>query len=159
MARNTGLAQQAQSEEEFQELLFSLQDRIAVTGSRDNIYLISFQDQSRATAVAVVEELVATFVDRSLNSEKAETADAQEFLKTQIAEYERRLTIAEDRLADFKRENVAVMPDQRGDYFAGCRLREWSWNPSNQAGDRPATPRRTFATARRRGAGIRHYGH
>ena len=42
---------------------------------------------------------------------------AQSFLQEQIDDYEARLTEAENRLANFKRENVAFMPDQRGDYF------------------------------------------
>lgn len=118
VARATNLDLRAKTNEQFEGLLASLQKRIQVRGNRDNIFSISFQDPDRAKAVAVVESLVNTFIEKSLGADRSEASQARSFLEDQINEYESRLTVAEDRLARFKRDNVAYMPNQRGDYFA-----------------------------------------
>ena len=124
VARNTDLALRARTDTEFQDLLTSLGDRISVTGNRDGVFSISFEDTDRGKALAVVETLLTTFVERSLGADRTDSAQAQQFLQDQIEEYEDRLTMAEDRLADFKRENVKFMPDQRGDYFSRLQAAE-----------------------------------
>ena len=118
VARETDLDLRASSDEDFQDLLTSLQRRIQITGSHDKIFSIAFQDRDRRKAVAVVDSLVNTFVEKSLGGNRTETSQAQAFLQKQINDYEARLVEAEDKLAEFKRENVAFMPGQGGDYFA-----------------------------------------
>lgn len=122
VARQTGLDVKVRTEEDLDRLLGSLQQRITVSGSSANIYTIQFEDSSRESALAVVQSLVDTFVTRSLGGNRHDQSDAQQFLQDQIAEYETRLVAAEMRLSNFKRENVAFMPDKSGDYFS--RLQE-----------------------------------
>ncbi len=118
VARSTGLDLRVKTDEQFENLLTSLQRKIRVNGNRENIFSIAFQDPDRDKAVAVVDSLVNTFVEKSLGAERTESSNAQSFLQAQINEYEARLTAAEDKLAKFKRDNVALMPDQQGDYFS-----------------------------------------
>lgn len=118
VARTTDLDLRANSDAEFENLLASLKKRIQVVGNRDKIFSISFQDPDRDKAIAVVAALVTTFMEKSLGADRSKSSDARSFLQKQINEYEARLTEAEDRRAKFKRDNVAFMPDQRGDYFA-----------------------------------------
>jgi len=122
VARSTDLDVRTTSEQEFEDLLTSLQERIRIDANQVNIFTIAFEDVSRDKAIAVVESLVNILVEKSLGADRSETSKAQQFLEDQIREYEQRLTVAEDRLARFKRDNVALMPDQRGDYFA--RMKE-----------------------------------
>ena len=117
VARDTDLDLRATTEQEFEDLLQSLQSKISVAGSRENIFSISYSDSDRDVAVAVVDSLVNTFIEKSLGAERTESSAAQAFLREQIQIYEERLTAAEQRLAEFKQENVAVMPGQQGDYF------------------------------------------
>lgn len=124
VARNTDLALRAQTDAQFEDLLTSLQDRIGVFGSRDGIYSISFEDIDRSKALAVVDSLLTAFVEKSLGADRTDTAQAQQFLEDQIQDYEERLTAAEDRLAEFKRDNVEFMPDQSGDYFQRMQAAE-----------------------------------
>lgn len=126
VARNTDLALRATTDLQFEELLTSLQRRISVVGNRDGIYSISFQDPDRQKALDVVDSLLTTFVEESLGADRTDSAQAQKFLRDQIADYEARLTSAEDRLAKFKRDNVALMPDQHGDYFSRLQSAESS---------------------------------
>ena len=124
VARTTDLDLRAGDPEEFEDLLTDLGERIQVNGSRDNIFTIAYQDVDRAKAVSVVDALVNTFVEKSLGAERTDSSQAQSFLQAQINEYEDRLTAAEDRLAAFKRDNVAFMPDQQGDYFSRLQAAE-----------------------------------
>ena len=124
VARATDLDLRAETDQDFEDLLSMLQKRILVTGNRDNIFSISYQDPDRAKAISVVDSLVNTFVEKSLGADRTESSLAQSFLRGQINEYEARLTAAEDRLVKFKRDNVAYMPGKQGDYFSRLQAAE-----------------------------------
>lgn len=124
VARNTDLALRAETDAQFEDLLTSLQNRISVEGNREGVYSISFEDPDRLKALAVVDSLLTAFVEKSLGADRVDSAQAQQFLEEQIRIYDERLTTAEDRLAEFKRENVAYMPDQQGDYFSRLQAAE-----------------------------------
>src|SRR5450755_5049062 len=82
------------------------------------IYIFHYLDGSRARALRVVETLLNTFVEQTLGGKRAGSEQAQEFLQTQIKDYEQRLSAAEDKLAAFKKKNVGLMPSEQGGYFA-----------------------------------------
>ncbi len=85
---------------------------------RSNIYEISYQSSSAERAYQVVSNLLNTMIEDTLNSTRTDTVTAQKFLDIQITEYEQRLSIAEQRLAQFKKANVGYMPDEKGSYYA-----------------------------------------
>ncbi|MDH4053918.1 MAG: chain-length determining protein [Gammaproteobacteria bacterium] len=124
VARTTDLSLRANTDEQFESLLTALQERIAVVGGRDGVYSISYVDPDRNKALAVVDALLNAFIEKSLGADRSGSRQAQQFLQDQIQEYEQRLTAAENRLADFKRENVEFMPDQQGDYFSRLQMGE-----------------------------------
>lgn len=124
VARETDLDLRAKTPAELEGLLTSLQERIVVTNdvrsptsATDGLYRISFQDRSPEKTLAVVQTLLNTFVEDTLGSKRTGQESAQRFLDDQIAELERRLTEAETRLADFKKNNVGTMPGENGGYF------------------------------------------
>ena len=106
VARDTDLDLRADTDKDFEDLLRGLQSQISVSGSRENIYSIAYADRDREEAIAVVDSLVNTFIEKSLGAERTETSQAQTFLREQIRIYEERLSAAEDRLAKFKQENA-----------------------------------------------------
>jgi protein tyrosine kinase modulator len=127
VARETDLDLRAKTPEDRERLIAGLQEKITVSAGQsprsrrrtsDGIYRIEFQDKSREKSVEVVRTLLNTFVEDTLGGQRSGQATAQRFLEEQIAEYERRLSEAEQRLASFKRDNVGTMPDDRGDYFS-----------------------------------------
>lgn len=83
-----------------------------------DIYEISYQSDSPDRVYQIVSNLLNTLIENTLNSTRTDTVTAQKFLDTQIAEYEQRLTNAEQRLAEFKKANVGYMPDEQGNYYA-----------------------------------------
>jgi polysaccharide chain length determinant protein (PEP-CTERM system associated) len=107
-----------------QRVVAKLQERITITGNaaRDNpsagVYTITYAGEDRERSVHIVDRLLNTFVESSLGGNRAGSQQAQKFLTEQIADYERRLSAAEERLADFKRQNVGLMPGAQGDYFS-----------------------------------------
>jgi polysaccharide chain length determinant protein (PEP-CTERM system associated) len=81
------------------------------------VYSFHYTDVKRERALAVVKDLLNTFVDQTLGGKRAGSEHAQEFLEAQIKDYEQRLSAAEDRLAAFKKANVGLMPSEQGGYF------------------------------------------
>jgi protein tyrosine kinase modulator len=82
------------------------------------IYGFHYVDASRERSFRVVETLLNTFVEQTLGGKREGSEHAQQFLATQIKDYEQRLSAAEDRLATFKKKNVGLMPSEQGGYFA-----------------------------------------
>ena len=132
VARKTDLDLRAHTPEQREELIRSLQERITIdagdlrarTTRGDGLYVIRFQDRDRDKTIEVVDTLLNAFVENALGEKRVGQEAAERFLDEQIKEYEQRLSQAESRLADFKKANVGVMPDSRGDYFQ--RLQEES---------------------------------
>lgn len=81
-------------------------------------YLISFRDRDAGISYAVVQSLLDSFLEESLGANRNSTQSAERFLTSQLTEYEQRLSESEKALAEFKRNNLGAMPDERGGYFA-----------------------------------------
>ncbi len=88
------------------------------TGGRDNIFTLSFQDENPEQAQRVVQALVSLFVESGLVGKRQDTDTARRFLDEQIAQYETRLTEAENRLKDFRLRHMALLGDGGGDYIS-----------------------------------------
>jgi polysaccharide chain length determinant protein (PEP-CTERM system associated) len=82
------------------------------------IYGFHYVDPSRERALIVVKTLLDTFVEQTLGGKRQGSEEAQKFLEAQIKDDEERLSIAEDKLATFKKKNVGLMPSEQGGYFA-----------------------------------------
>ena len=123
--RETDMDLEANSQQERESMVEGLAGSIVITGGGDgrrqdaksNIYEIGYQSASADRAYKVVSNLLNTMIENTLNSTRTDTVAAQKFLDTQIAEYERRLSVAEQQLAEFKKANVGLMPDERGGYY------------------------------------------
>ncbi len=119
LMRMTDLDLQVKTEAAKEKLLLELSRTISLNGERGNpsLYSISFQHRNRDTAKRVVQALISVFIESVVGEKRVDSADAQEFLDQQIAEYEERLSEAESRLADFKRRYVGTMPGSEGGYY------------------------------------------
>ena len=130
IAKETGVLPDTVTDERMRaRILDLLSDRIALTvvsaGSQGDerstagtIYSFHYTDLSRERALRVVETLLNTFVEQTLGGKRQGSEHAQQFLETQIKDYEQRLSAAEDKLAAFKKKNVGLMPSEQGGYFA-----------------------------------------
>lgn len=85
----------------------------------DRIFSITYQNADREKALTVVDTLLKALVQDTQGSTNAGSEDAREFLRQQIADYERRLSESEASLADFKKLNVGLVPGQnQSDFFS-----------------------------------------
>jgi polysaccharide chain length determinant protein (PEP-CTERM system associated) len=121
VAQTTDLMLDAKSRQEQEAVIDSLAKRITL-GRPDgpamrNTFQVSFDDNNPQVAHRVVRTLLDTFMEDSLGLKRSDTAVAQRFLESQIKEYEQKLVEAEDRLAQFKQQNVGSMPGTGGGYY------------------------------------------
>jgi len=123
--RETDMDLQVDTPKEREQVMVGLAREIRLEGSgtKSNIFEISYSAPSAEIVYKVVSHLLSKLIEGTLNSGRTDTVMAQEFLDTQIAEHERRLTLAEERLAKFKKENLGFMPDERGGYYSDLQRR------------------------------------
>ncbi|GGW87073.1 XrtA system polysaccharide chain length determinant [Alteromonas halophila] len=111
IARESDLDLQANTSQEFDLLVKELGEEIKLSGTtRSNIYTISYTHPSPTTAQKVVQETLDLLVEGTLGNSRRDTDTAERFINEQIAEYENRLSEAEQRLANFKRQYNDVLP-------------------------------------------------
>ena len=82
-----------------------------------SVYTLSYTHADPEIAKQVVDALIGIFVQSNQSEEEADNEATRTFLDRRIAEYESRLAAAENRLADFKRENAGSMPGESGGYY------------------------------------------
>ena len=80
-------------------------------------YGITYRDVDRARALRLVRMLMNALINETLGGSQQGSEHAQQFLKAQIADYEKRLQTAEDRLADFKSQHLGLLTTQNGGLF------------------------------------------
>ena len=118
VARMSDLDMQAKTPEEMELLLNRLGKKIVLTNAgRENLFSISYTYQKPEVAKQVVQSLLTVFVESSLGDTRKDSSAAQQFIDEQIKEYEEKLSSAEDRLKDFKRQNINVMPSEGRGYY------------------------------------------
>lgn len=86
-------------------------------GRNPDLYVITAQHKDPVMARRIVEALLSTFMDDTAEDRRDRGDQAQRFLERQIADYEARLVEAEDRLREFKREHIDMLPEQEANYY------------------------------------------
>ena len=98
---------------QYEELIIELtRDIRLASAGRNDIYTISYTHRNAEIARRVVQETLDVFVEGSLGGNRKDTEGANRFLDEQIAEYEARLTEAEQQRADFQRQHADILPLQ-----------------------------------------------
>ncbi|TDY03782.1 XrtA system polysaccharide chain length determinant [Thiohalophilus thiocyanatoxydans] len=118
VARMTDMHLEAQTDAQMHALVERLRNKISIQGNqRENLYTLSYNDRDPQRAHAVVQAILTIFTESALGDTRLDSDMAQSFIEKQIKEYEKRLTEAEQRLANFRRKNVGMLPSDRGDYY------------------------------------------
>ncbi len=118
VARRTDLDLRVETPEQMEHLITRLQERIQVQGNRErNVFSISYEDPNREKAREVVAAVVDAFVESSLQGKGTDAEMTARALDAEIREHEGRLRTAEQALAQFQKDNLGYMPNDRGDYY------------------------------------------
>ncbi len=118
VARDTDMDLRATTPLAMEQLVDRLRNTIEVRSLKDDsLYSITYRDTDPEMAQRVVQTMLSDFVGGSLRENNKDTTDAMLFLEEQIGIYEKRLLDAEQGLADFKKQNVGLMPGTQGDYY------------------------------------------
>ncbi|GAB3100104.1 chain length-determining protein [Aestuariicella hydrocarbonica] len=104
---------------EKEQLLTGLKESITLQGDAQNtsLYSLSFKHEDRDSAKRIVQSLITVFIESTLGEKRNDNSSAHEFLEQQIADYAKRLSEAEERLANFKQKNVNMLPGDSGGYY------------------------------------------
>ena len=118
VARRTDLDLRVDTPAQMEFLITRLQQRVTVEGNRErNVFSISYEDHNREKAREVVAAIVDAFVESSLRGQGNDADMTARALDAEIRDHETRLREAEQRLAQFQKDNIGYMPDDRGDYY------------------------------------------
>ncbi|ADJ28645.1 XrtA system polysaccharide chain length determinant [Nitrosococcus watsonii] len=116
--RQTDMDLSVTTPEQEVKLLSGLEKDIHIKGtSKDNLYTIAYENTDPQLAQRVVQAILNIFVESTMGASRKDSNTAQQFIFQQIKEYEKLLRTAEQRLMDFKREHVGLMPSEKGDYY------------------------------------------
>ena len=120
--RMTDLDLQATTEAEKDEIVDELKETIRFSGtSRENLYTISYENDSPDLAKLVVKSLLTIFMESNLGEVRKDQDSATQFLEQQKAEYERRMRELENELTRFKQRNLTLLPEGSGGYYDRIR--------------------------------------
>lgn len=81
------------------------------------IYSFRYQDGDRERGLTVIRTVLNTFVEETLGGKREGTESAQKFMEQELREYESKLREAENRLAEFRKANIGLMPNEQGNFF------------------------------------------
>tara|TARA_R110002049_G_scaffold147342_1_gene310143 strand:+ start:110216 stop:111793 length:1578 start_codon:yes stop_codon:yes gene_type:complete len=112
----SGLSERLENEDDMQGMVAYLQKNIIIKTERESLYDLEFTYDDPQISFEVVDILLNQFLNRVLSGKLTDAHVAEVFLEKQINIYEQRLADAENRLADFKKQNIERMPANNRDY-------------------------------------------
>jgi len=107
--RMTDLDLRANSAQDKDDLIRSIESRVAIRAEGKNLFTINYVDSNRTLALKTVQSLVTIFVEKSLGASRLDIQKARKFIDDQIVQYETRLKLIEGRMAAFKQENPGLI--------------------------------------------------
>jgi polysaccharide chain length determinant protein (PEP-CTERM system associated) len=117
IARATDLDLQAETPADMERLLNRLRDEISLSQAREqDIFTIAYEDSDPQVAKRVIDAVLNLFLERSLGEARRGTVATQEFLEKQVKSYEAELVEAEQRLKEFKRKYLGMLPGTASDH-------------------------------------------
>ena len=132
VASDTNLLAGAVTDKQQQSVIDGLRQKIDITADLDpnhpteapKQFTITYRDGNRRRSIAVVDRLLNEWVESSLAEKNQGSQEAEQFLTQQISDYQRRLSVTEQQLADFKRSNIGLVPGEHGDFFSRLEQEE-----------------------------------
>ncbi len=117
--RMTDMDLDAKTDEDMNGIVSRLESKIQFVSGRqdDNLFQITYTDSDPQLAKLVVQSFITLFIENTLGDKRKDTDITQRFIRSQIKIYENRLIEAENRLKEFTRKNLGLMPGSGKGYF------------------------------------------
>jgi polysaccharide chain length determinant protein (PEP-CTERM system associated) len=116
LVRMTDLDLNIKTAEERERLIDELARTLYIRSVGSNLYTIGYAHPEPRQATRVVQSLLSIFVESGL-AKSNDTGQARRFIEEQIKAYEARLTEAENRLKEFKLQNLDLNAPEGRDFF------------------------------------------
>jgi polysaccharide chain length determinant protein (PEP-CTERM system associated) len=100
---------------EQERLTEQIKARATVTSPGQNLIRIGYRDSDPERALRVARRFADLFIAESLSTKERESREAYEFIATRVDEYHNKLTDAEQRLKQFRSENLEARPGTEAD--------------------------------------------
>jgi polysaccharide chain length determinant protein (PEP-CTERM system associated) len=102
--------------DERERLIDGLMRTLFIRHAGNNLYTIGFTHEQPAQAGRVVQALLSIFVESGLSGKGSDSGQAKRFIEEQIKAYEQKLAEAENRVKEFKLQNLDLN-GAGGDFF------------------------------------------
>jgi polysaccharide chain length determinant protein (PEP-CTERM system associated) len=97
-----------------EQMVARLASDIRVVPQTRNLFTITYRNASPKLALDVVQNILATFLESKVGNNRADIENAQNFLASQIDNYERQLRDAERKRAEFRTRYIDLLPGDGG---------------------------------------------
>ena len=97
-----------------ERMVEGLSNAIRLQSQTRNLFTISYRNSNPRLAYDVVKTMLNTFVESKTGNNRADLENAGKFFKEQIDQYERQLTEAEKKRAEFRSKYVDLLPGDGG---------------------------------------------
>jgi len=103
------------SEKEQKAIVDMLNRRTIVTNVGQNLIRIQYRDTDAQRAYRTTKAIADIFIQESINAKAAESQSAFDFIDKQTQEYHSKLSDMEERLKQYRIENIDISPGAEGD--------------------------------------------
>jgi polysaccharide chain length determinant protein (PEP-CTERM system associated) len=103
--------------EERETLLQTISENLVLGQQGLNLFQVAYQDEDRELTKKVIQSVLSIFVESNLGASRTDMDQTRAFLDDQVADYQKKLEDAERQIADFKKENMELLPGS-GDFFS-----------------------------------------
>jgi polysaccharide chain length determinant protein (PEP-CTERM system associated) len=92
-----------------------IKDRTLITSPRESLIQITYRDSDPERAYKVTDRFAQLFIQESLATKERESREAFEFIDSQVEEYHKKLTDAEENLKKYRAANADAHPGSEAD--------------------------------------------
>lgn len=93
-----------------EQLIEAIKNRTLISLQGANSLRIEYHDDDAERAYRVTSKYAELFLDETIDNKKSESEQAYEFIDSQVSKYHQKLQIAEEKLKDFRTDNVDNRP-------------------------------------------------
>ncbi len=118
IARNSDLDIHATTAAEYEMMIEKLKKDLSIASAgREDIYSLAYTSNNPDTAKNVIQATLAIFIENTLGESRNDNDAVKSFLDQQIRDYEKRLLDAEQKITEFRQQNVDVLKGDIGSYY------------------------------------------